>query len=43
VRRNGNRPLKMIMAKEGKEFWTIALSLGLDLMILASQGKVFLI
>jgi hypothetical protein len=41
--KNGNTPLKVIRAKEGSEFWTIAASRGDVLMILASHGKIFLI
>ena len=41
--KKGNTPLKVIKAKEGSEFWTIAASRGDVLMILASHGKIFLI
>lgn len=41
--RNGKSPLKLIIASEGNEFWTMAASLGLALIILANQGATFLI
>lgn len=41
--RNGKSPLKLMIASEGNEFWTMAANLGLALIILANQGATFLI